>query len=124
MEEARKLDHMLLELKSATGKIKVDSLVAMHPLKSVQEERKELLKSLIADDLVGCTEEALNDESDVWLTEVGEKFLANGGYRKRKAPEKDREQKKAGDRIRQILLYAIPLIVLIVLLLVLFKVIG
>lgn len=124
MEEERKLDHLLLELRSATGKIKVDNLVAMHPLKSVQEERKKLLETLVSDSLAGCTEAILSNDSEVWITESGQQFLAAGGYRKRKAPTTDREERKPGERVKNILLYGIPIVVLIILLLVLFKVIG
>lgn len=124
MEEARKLDHLLLELRSATGRIKVDNLVSMHPSETAQKERKVLLKTLVTDNLAGCTNETVDDNSEVWISEEGQRFLAGGGYRKRKAPDKDREEKKPQDRLKQVLLYAIPLVFVVFLLLILFRVIG
>lgn len=123
MDEERKLDHLLLELRSATGKIKADNIIAMYPSQSLQDERRELLSTLITNNHVGCSSDAFEDTSDVWLTEEGLQFLMNGGYRKRKGSNSDKEEVSPRQKAIKIAIYAVPLIFLIVLLLILFQVI-
>lgn len=123
MDEARKLDHLLLELRSVTGKIKADNIISMYPMKSLQDERRELLTKLVESDFVDCSSDVFDDSSEIWLTEDGLQFIMNGGYRKRKNTDQNKEGRDVKKQVFTILLYTVPIIFLIILLLILFEVI-
>lgn len=113
----------MLELRSVTGKIQADSIIGMYPSKTLQDERRELLSTLIKNKHVDCSTDSFEDSSDIWLTEEGLQFIMKGGYRKRKATNSDREEVTPRQKAIRIAMYAIPILFLIILLLILYKVI-
>lgn len=113
----------MLELRSVTGKIQADSIIAMYPSQSLQNERRQLLVTLIDNQYVGCSSDIFEDSSDIWLTEEGLRFIMNGGYRKRKATDSHKEEASSTQKVLRIVLYAVPIIFVIILLLILFQVI-
>lgn len=91
MDEARKMDKLMRQLKSAQGEVVVDSLVQLQTQKEAKEFALKALEKMLEDGTITCNTPEIEGNSLVKISETGAQLMYKGGYR-RKYYEETREE--------------------------------